>query len=97
MRTLGYARGARRWVLTLCAVLKHVLVSLELIPDARDCANRILRRARSSESYFGWACSFGTRFWTKSDRARCCESKIGRVVSTEPRGTSEMSEMSRGA
>jgi len=69
MRTLGYARGARRWVLTLRAVSEHALVSLKLISDARDRANRILRRAQSSKSYFGWACSFGTRFWTESDRA----------------------------
>jgi len=97
MRTLGYARGARRWVLTLRAVSEHALVSLKLILDARDHANHSLRRARSREAYFRWACSFGAQFRTESDRARCCESKFGRVVSTEPRGTSEMSETSRGA
>ena len=97
MRTLGYACEARRWVLTLRAVSEHALVSLKLILDARDRANHILRRAQSSEAYFGWACSFGTQFRTESDRARYCESKFGRVVSTEPRRSSEMSETSRGA
>jgi len=97
MRTPGYARGVRRRVLTLRAVSEHALVSLELISDARDHANRSLRCARSSEAYFGWACSFGTQFRTESDRARCCESEFGRVVTAESRGTSEMSETSRGA
>ena len=69
MRTLGYARGARRRVLTLRAVSEHALVSLKLISDARDRVNRSFTRARSSEAYFGWACSFGTRFRTESDRA----------------------------
>ena len=69
MIALGYADGVRGWVLMLYAVSEHAIVSPKLISDSRDRANRILRRARSREAYFGWACSFGTRFRTKSDRA----------------------------
>ena len=92
MRTLGYADGVCGWVLMLHAVLEHALESLKLILDARDRANRILRRARSSEVYFRQECSFGTQFWTESDQARSCTSKFGHVVLAEPRGTLERSK-----